>query len=167
MFDQIIQRLVRIAKFDMTVYEEIEHDESANTEALIVVVVSSILAALGVVLGGAGIGVALTRLIAGILIYWLLWSYVTMFIGTRFFQAQVSFWEMARMVGYASAPLALEILNVIPCLPWIIGPAAWVLALVVAFLAVREALDLPLEKTILTIIVGWLIVLVVQILTPL
>ena len=39
-WNRIIQRLVRIARFDITVFDEIEHDETANSEAVVVVIVA-------------------------------------------------------------------------------------------------------------------------------
>ena len=165
MVNQIIQRLVRIARFDMSVYEEIEHDENANVEAAVVVLVAAFLSALGAAVGGAGFGGFVSRFLVGVLLNWLLWSYVTMFIGTRLFGGEASFWEMARTLGYANAPAALGILGAIACIGWLIGIAAWVLSLVIGFFAVREALDLPTDKAIITIVIGWVVMLVVNILT--
>ncbi|MBC7317604.1 MAG: YIP1 family protein, partial [Chloroflexi bacterium] len=79
------------------------------------------------------------------------------------FQGEATFWEMARTLGYANAPTALGLLAFIPCVGPIISLAAWVLSLIVGFYAVREALDLPTDKSILTIIIGWIVVVVVSI----
>ena len=160
MLDQIIQRLVRIAKFDTTVFEEIEHDENANTEAAIVVVVASLLAALGAAISGGGAtGFGFSLVMA--VISWLIWSYLTMFMGTRLFQGETNFWEMARVIGYASAPNALGILGVFGCLGGIVSFAASILSLVISVIAIREALDLPTEKAILTAVIGWIVIVVV------
>ncbi len=161
--DQVIQRLVRIAKFDISVFEEIEHDQNANIEAGLVVVVSSLLAAVGAALSGRGLGGFLIQFVVGTLLNWLLWSYVTMLIGTRLFDGEADFWEMARTLGYANAPAALGILSAIPCVRGLVGLVTWALSLVIGFLAVREALDLPTDKTAITVVVGWVVVLIVYI----
>jgi len=170
MLERMIARIVRVVKLDATVYEEIEHDESANVEAAIIVGVASVLSALGSAIAvwvaggrfGAGIGSFFIRLILGVGLNWLLWSYVTMLVGTKLFGGEATFFEMARTLGYANAPMVLGILAAIPCLGPIVGIVAWVLSLVAGFFAVREALDLPTDKTIITIVIGWVIVLAVS-----
>ncbi len=164
-WDQIVQRLMRIFRFDETVWEEIEHDELADMEAAAVVVIAAFLSAVGSGIASRGfIGVFILSLLTGVLISWLLWSFVTMFVGTRLFDAETDFREMARVLGYANAPMALGILSAIPCLGALIGLIAMVLSLVIGFLATREALDLPTGETIITIVIGWVIVFVVTML---
>jgi hypothetical protein len=161
MFDQILQRLIRVVKFDNTVWEEIEHDLNANTEAAVVVVASSLLAAIGAGIAG-GIGSFFLTLIIGPLINWLAWSGITMLVGTKLFEGESDFWEMARVIGYANAPRALAILTFIPCVGAIIGLATFALSLYFGFLAVREGLDLPNEKAILTVVIGWVVAFVIN-----
>ncbi len=160
---QIIARIVRIVKLDSKVYPEIAHDEKATTEAAIVVVVAALFAAIGSAIGAHSIGRFFGSLIAGVLINWLLWSWVTMFVGTRLFQGQATFWEMARALGYANAPMILGILGVFGCVGGLIGLIAAILSLIAGFFAVRETLELTTEKAIVTIIIGWVILIVVNI----
>lgn len=161
---KILNRLIRMVKFDNKVYEEIENDQEANMEALVVVLVASLLAAVGAAVAQGSVGAFFASLISGVLLNWLLWSWVTMFIGTKLFQGQTTFWEMARTLGYANAPVALGILALIPCLGPFIGLVGLVLAVVFGFFAVREALDLTTEKAIITVIIGWVILVVVNVL---
>ncbi len=162
MSQQIVQRLLRMIKFDQTVYKEIEEDEKANTEALVVVLVAAFLAFLGSLIAGAGIGSTLVGFVSAVLIGWLLWSYVTLLIGTRLFAGEAEFWEMARLIGYASAPGALGFLAWIPCLGLIASLVGWVLSLVISFFAIREGLDLPTDKTIITVVIGWVVMVVIN-----
>lgn len=161
MLQKIIGRIVRIIKFDQTVYKEIEGDTGANVEAAIVVVVASVLSAIGAGIYRRNFGAFVFDLVVGVLLFWLLVSYVTMFIGTRLYKGETNFWEMARCIGYANAPRLLAIFGAIPCLGWIASIVAMILTLVVAFFAIREALDLPTEKTLVSIALGWAISLVV------
>ena len=172
MLQKMIERIVRVVKLDATVYAEIEHDEAATTEAAIIVGVASVLSALGSAIAvwayggrfGSGLGSFFISLILGVALNWLLWSYVTMLVGTKLFGGEATFWEMARTLGYANAPRVLGILGAISCLGAIIGLVAWILSLIAGFFAVREALDLPTDKSVITIIVGWVVILIVNIL---
>jgi hypothetical protein len=167
MIEKMFQRLLRMAKFDLTVYEEIENDENANVEALIIVVVSALLAALGsTIQAKASFGIFALHLVSNVLLRWLLWAYVAYFVGTRFFEGQTDFWEMARTLGYANAPMALGVLSIIPipCTGWLVGLATWVLSIIIGFIAIREALDLPTDKTIITVVISGVIVFVIQLL---
>jgi len=162
-WNKMIERLMRIVKFDHTVWAEIEHDENANIEAGVIVVGSALLSSIGSAIGGGGFGGFLIGLLGGVLLSWLLWSWVTQMIGTKLFGGEADFWEVARCLGYATAPTALGILAVIPCIGWLVGIAAWILSLVLGFFATREALDLPTDKTIITIAIGWVVVLIINI----
>jgi len=171
MLNQIIQRIIRIVKFDVPVYNEIEKDENATQEAWLIVIVTSLLAAIGAGVAATMIpeagrgffGSFVMQFIAGI-IGWLLWSLVTWLIGTRLFQGQATYWELARTLGYASSPKILGILAIVPCLGAIAGIVGAVLSLIAGFFAVREALDLTTEKAIFTILIGWAVVFVVSLL---
>lgn len=163
MLNKIVERIVRMVRFDHSVYREIEHDENANGEALLIVVVASILSAIGTWIATGRFGISLIGLIWAVL-GWLLWSWLTMFLGTRLFKAEATFWEVARTLGYATAPRALGILSAVPCLNVVAGIVSFVLSLLFAFFAIRESLDLPTDKTIITIVIGWVIVFVISIL---
>lgn len=165
MLQQVVQRIMRIVTLDTAVYEEIQNDQAANLEVALIVLVSSLLAAVGAAAGSEGfVGAFLIRLVAGILLNWLLWSFVTLFAGTRLFGGQGSFMGMARALGYASAPRALGILGIFGCLGGLVGVAGWALSLVAGFLATRETLELSTEKAIITVAIGWVLVLLVTIL---
>jgi hypothetical protein len=165
MFERIFQRIIRIIKFDVAVYNEIEKDEEATREAWWIVIITTALAALGsgvavsmVPEAGMGFfGTFVSNWVAGI-VGWLLWALITWLIGTRLFQGQATYWELARTLGYASAPRILGVLAVIPCLGAIAGIVGAVLSLIAGFFAVREALDLSTEKAIFTILIGWVVV---------
>ena len=166
MLQKMIERIVRVVKLDATVYEEIEQDEAANVEAAIIVGVASLLTALGSALAvwmagarfGTGLGTFFISLISGIVLNWLLWAYLTMLVGTKMFGGQATFKEMARTLGYANAPRVLGILGAFTCLGAVIGLVAWVLSLITGFFAVREALDLPTDKSIITMVISGVII---------
>jgi len=169
MLERIIQRFLRIVRLDTAVYREIQHDRNALAEAAVVVTVASLLAALGVGLGAPRfIGGFAVEFLAGILLYWLLWSWITMLVGTRAFGSHATLIEVARPLGYANGSRALGILSVIGCVfgP-LVGLAAWVLSLVIGVIAVREAMELTTERAIVTAMVGWVVVVLARILLAL
>ena len=165
MFDlnRVLERFTRIARLDHTVWLEIRDDEDATGEALALVLVAALLSSVGVGLGRGGAWMSfLLRLTAIPLLNWLFLSYATMFVGTRFFQGQADFWQVARALGYAAAPLALGVLGIIPCGAWGLLPlVGWLLSIAVSFFATREVMDLPTDRTLLTCAVPWLIIVLV------
>ena len=89
---------------------------------------------------------------------WILWSAVTWFVGTKLFGGQATLDEMLRVIGFAHAP---QFLAIIPCIGGIIG-GIW--SLIAGFIAVRQGLDLDNLKTLITILVGFIRVVIGQIL---
>jgi hypothetical protein len=166
MLERIVQRFLRIVRLDATVYREIQQDERATSEAAAVVVAASLLAALGAELGSSRfIGRFAVEFLAGVLLYWLLWSWITMLVGTRVFGSHASYLQVARPLGYANGARALAILSVLGCIfgP-LVGLAAWVLSLIIGVIAVREAMELSTERAIVTAMVGWVVVVLARIL---
>jgi hypothetical protein len=100
--------------------------------------------------------------IIGIVNYYI-WAYVTYFVGTNLFQGTADVGEMLRTLGYASSPRVLGLLGFIPCVGWLIALAGAIWALVAAIVAVRQALDFDdTVKAIITVLIGWVIILVIQ-----
>ena len=76
----LIDRMIRAAKLDVNLYEEVEADKGALVQAMAVVVMSSVAAGLGGLQGGIG-NIFLTTVMA--LIGWYVWAYLTYLIGTK------------------------------------------------------------------------------------
>jgi hypothetical protein len=163
----LFNRIMRAAMLDKDFYKEVEADTSLNQEALMIVVVVSVISGIGSFIGGlwiGNIGSALLALIVnaglGVANYYI-WSYVTHFIGTNMFAGDATPDELLRVLGYASAPRLLGLLGFIPCIGWLIALAGAIWALVAGFYGVREALDLDTTETLITVALGWLVVLVI------
>jgi len=164
MLERIVQRFLRIVRFDATVYREIQQDERATSEAAVVVVAASLLAALGEGLNSPGfVAGFIVEFLAGILLYWLLWSWITMIVGTRLFGSHATYLQVARSLGYANGLRALSILSILGCIfgP-LVGLAAWALSLIIGVIAVREAMELSTERAIVTATVGWVVVVIAR-----
>jgi len=167
-FGAMIDRVRRAAMLDVGLYQEVEADTSLNQEALIVVVLASIAAGIGGLVGslllGGNIGPGFMALIVaavlGVVNYYI-WSYLTYFVGTSLFGGTADPGELLRVLGYASGPRVLGVLSFIPCVGWVFGLGGAIWALVAGVIAVREALDFDTSKAILTVIIGWVVILVI------
>lgn len=160
----ILDRVIRAARLDIRLFQEVEADPSLNQEALTVVVVVSAVSGVGAFLAGligGRIGAAFLGLfvtiILGVVNYYI-WSYVTYFIGTNLFQGKAEPGELLRVLGYASGPRALAGLRFVPCLGGLISLVGSVWALVAGFVGVREALDLETTETLVTVLIGWIVI---------
>lgn len=167
-FAAMFNRVMRAAMLDVNLYEEVEADTSLTQEALMVVILVSIAGGIGGflagVLGGGGIGAAVMGLIFGVVmgvLGYYIWAYITYFVGTNLFGGTADVGEMLRTLGYASGPRVLSVLAFIPCLGPLAGLAGAIWALVTGVVAVRQALDFDTGKAVLTVIIGWVIVLVI------
>lgn len=164
MWKSIPERLVKIAKLDTNIYHEIVSDPKATREALILVVISSALAALGRAWGGGALGVHwLMWLASGIVVNWLLWTLITQWVGSRIYGGGARFWDMARVLGYANVTRAFGVVTVLPCVGPLVGHLGLALTLVIGFIAIREISGLTSEQTLISVLVGDLGVIVANI----
>lgn len=152
-----MDRIIRAAKLDVTVYEEVEDDRGALPQAMLVVVLSSIAAGLAGI-GKTGLsGIVIGTIIA--LISWYVWAYVIYFIGTKVLQeprTNANHGELLRTIGFSSSPGLIRIAGIIPGVRWFVFLAAsiWMLASMV--IAVRQALDYQSTlRAVVVCIIGW------------
>lgn len=164
----LVSRMIRAARLDETLYEEVEIDPAATSQALTVVLITSLCSGIG-----SGL-VTLTQkwdllrfgtnLIVGslfALLGWGIWSFITYFIGTRVLDGTATYEELLRCIGFSDAPSVLSILSFIPMLGGLISLVASVWSLIAMVVAVRQALDFSTGKAIATCIVGWVAIIIV------
>jgi hypothetical protein len=136
-----VDRMIRAARLDAQLYEEVEADQGAMGQALGVVLLASVAAGIG--MGGLSLGDVLFATI-GALIGWVIWAVLTYLIGTRLLpepQTEADIPQMLRTLGFASAPGMIRIFGVLPGLTWISFTVAGVWMLIAMVIAVRQALD--------------------------
>jgi len=155
----LIERMVRAAKLDATLFAEVEQDEGSLNQAVSVVVISSVAAGIG----AAGIG-GLLGLIGGALaalVGWFIWAFTAHFVGTRLLpepQTRADLSQVLRATGFAAAPGVIRILGIVPLLGTVINFVAslWMLAAFVV--AVRQALDYQSTGRAVTVcVIGWIL----------
>lgn len=153
-------RLIGVFKLDVATFESIEHDEGATGQAALVVLIVAILGGIGSAIGTSYMNDSTTfgpffSSVISVFAGWVIWSFLTYFIGTKFFGGEADMGEMLRVIGFAYAP---QMLGIIPCFGALVG-AIWSLA--AAFIGIRQGLDLSNGKTFLTIIVGFVVYLLI------
>ncbi len=152
-------RIIRAAKLDVDLYEEVEADKGALRQAMGVVVLSSIAAGVGSIarvgLGGILIGTI------GALIGWYVWAYLTYFIGTKLLpesQTEADLGELLRTIGFSSSPGLIRVLGIIPGLGMVVFFVASIWMLVAMVIAVRQALDYKSTlRAVGVCVIGWII----------
>jgi hypothetical protein len=139
---RLIDRMLRAARLDVNLYEEVEADPSAMGEAMTTVVLSSLAAGVaGIAVTGIG-GLLLQT--AGALVGWFVWAYLTYLIGTRLLpepQTKADVGELLRTLGFASSPGIIRVVGIIPGLLRLSFLIAAVWMFVTMVIAVRQALD--------------------------
>jgi hypothetical protein len=159
-------RIIRAAKLDAQLYEEVEADTGAMGQAMGVVVLSSMAAGVGsVAIGGFG-GILVGTIAA--LIGWYVWAYLTYFIGTKFLpepQTEADLGELLRTIGFSSSPGLIRVFGIIPGLagPLFLVASIWMLVAMV--IAVRQALDYEsTSRAVGVCVIGWIVQLLILVL---
>lgn len=163
MMDNFKNRIIRAAKLDVSLYEEVEADKSAMGQAMGVVVLSAVAAGIGSIgtTGVAGIFIGTLAALVG----WYVWAYITYYIGTKLLpepQTKADLGELLRTIGFASSPGLLRVLGIIPFLSGIIFIATGIWMLIAMVIAVRQALDYnSTPRAIGVCLIGWIIQMVI------
>ncbi|NOX97631.1 MAG: hypothetical protein GXO98_06210 [Nitrospirae bacterium] len=157
--DGFKDRIIRAAKLDVNLYEEVEADKGAMSQATAVVVLSSIAAGIGSTGRVGPIGLLLGTIAA--LIGWYVWAYLIYFIGTKFLpepQTKADPGELLRTIGFSSSPGLIRILGIIPGLGQMVFFVASIWMLAAMVIAVRQALDYKSTwRAIGVCVIGWII----------
>lgn len=159
-----VLRLRGAVLLDASTYEDVERNEGATGQALLVVVLSSAAAGIGARgwNGGAGQGIfAFAGFSAVALIAWAAWALLTFEIGSRLLptsETRTDVGELLRTLGFAAAPGLLRVLGILPGVttPVFVLSTVWMLAATV--MAVRQALDYTSTARALAVCgIGWIL----------
>jgi hypothetical protein len=166
------ERIIGAFTFRRGVYAEVENDTDFTATAWILVAVVAFLNQLGSQasseVGGWLIGAIVGTVFA--VIGFAVGALIINFVGRTVYQADVTFEELVRTLGLAYVWNVVGVLGILsalsPALGCLLAPvmiAAWVLMAISWFRAAREALDLEVGQTIITVILGWLAVVAISI----
>lgn len=135
-------RMIGAMKADVKTFNEIEQDPNAFTQAITVIVIAGIASLignifrLGIIAGVIGV---VARLIG-----FALFALFVFLIGTKLMpepSTKSDFYETFRTVGFAASPGVFYVAAIIPYLGPLISLVIGIWGLVLAVIAVREALD--------------------------
>lgn len=155
----MLDRVIRAARLDASLYEEVEADPSSMGQATAVVVLASIAGGIGTagVEGQPGFVLGLVVNLIG----WYVWAFLTYFIGTRLLPqatTEADVGQLLRTLGFAAAPGLLRVLGFLPGIGALVMVAAAVWSLAAMIVAVRQALDYDSTgRAILVCIIGWVV----------
>jgi len=167
----LADRLLRLVRLDTSVFDEVRQDPSATLPAVLVAVVSTVLAGLGgwlwwwmqdyedkselfiksVILGSL-FSIAL----------WIVWLLVTWVILTQLFREDADWQQMLRTMGMASIPLMISVVMFIPGLDFGIALASVALYFGLTTIAVQSVTPADPARVLVANLAGfaiWAIVL--------
>ena len=158
-----VDRMIRAAKLDVNLYEEVEADKGTMGQAMGVVILSSV---------GAGIGTSSTTGIKGLVLGtivalagWFIWAFLTYYIGTKLLpepQTKADYGELLRTIGFSSSPGVLRVLGIIPMLGNILNLIIGIWMLVAMVIAIRQALDYKSTwRAVGVCLIGWIVQMVI------
>jgi len=151
------QRVLAAAKLDVTVYEEVEADQTATMQAAGVVALCAVAKAIG-----ASNDDSTSMFIEpiGAIVGWWIWAGITYFIGKTVFNGTATWGELLRTLGFANAIGILYVLGVVPLLGGLLNFIVSILLLIAGVIAIRQALDISTGKAIVVAIIGWAVIVI-------
>jgi len=161
----LADRMIAAARLDVDLYEEVEADTGATTQAMTVVVLVALASGIGALGGGGGLLGLLVGVIAG-LASWAIWALVTFVIGTTLLstpETEANWGQLARTTGFAQSPGILRVFGFVPWLGPLIVFAASLWQLSAMVVAVRQALDYKSTWRALGVVfIGFGILVIIQ-----
>lgn len=155
----LADRMIRAAKLDVKLYEEVETDQQATGQAMTVVILSSLATGVGSLTSAGATGLVWGTVVG--LLGWLIWAFLTYLIGTRVLpepQTQADLGQLLRTIGFSSSPGVLRIVGLVPGLWTLATVIATVWMLVAMVIAVRQALDYHNTwRAVAVCILGWIV----------
>ncbi|WP_447962623.1 YIP1 family protein [Nitrospira sp. Ecomares 2.1] len=154
-----VDRMIRAAKLDVHLYEEVEADRRSMSQAMGVVVLSSLAGGIGFMQEAGMVGLVIGTV--GSLLGWYVWAFMTFLIGTKLLpepQTHADHGELLRTIGFSSAPGLIRVFGIIPDISGFVNLLAGVWMLVAMIIAVRQALDYQSTyRAIGVCLIGWII----------
>jgi hypothetical protein len=168
--------MLRAAKVESQLYEEVEADSGATGQSLLVVVMASLSAGIGhgissLIKGGpGGIGLFFTSLVTGAigsLVAWFIFSLLCFWLGTTLFKVpdtKSTLGELLRVLGFADSPALLNIFAFIPFIGPIIPFVTMIWTIIAGVVGVRQACDFTTGRAVGTVIVASIIPFIILVL---
>jgi hypothetical protein len=157
--------LGRLARLDLTVFEEVRSDPSATPGAIAVVFVASVFAGIGSFAwavqteGVDDSEVFVKSLVIGSILQtlvWFIWVYLVFQVLARAYGARTDFYELIRSMGFAFAPVAMSVLIAITAFAVPFGVAALAGATLFSHFAIQSSSSAEPRQVLIANFVGFL-----------
>jgi len=143
------------------VFEEIEADRQATSQALLIVLLSSLAGGIGLTASVYDAPVLHRVMLA--LLLWVFWATATYIVGVYLLpepQTQTTVGELLRTIGFAATPGILRVFGVLPALGSVIYGLSTAWMFVAMVIAIRQALDYKsTSRAIVVCLITWTIAL--------
>jgi len=174
-FEVVMSRIMRLARLDTTVFDEVRMDPTATASSFFVAAVATFAAGLGGWLwwiqktdfdGGK---VFVQSVILGSLFaigLWIVWLFVAYVLLTQVFRERADLQQLIRTMGMAAAPLGLSILLLIPGINFGFGLASIALFFGLTNIAIQSVTTAEPAKVLMANAAGfavWAIVLTLMV----
>jgi hypothetical protein len=142
--------MIGAARLNVHTYEDVENDQTATKQALLVVVLVSLASGIGAIgIGAIAIGddYNILNFLLGIavgIIGWAIWAYITFFVGTKFLntpETHADWGQLARGTAFAQTPGLLRVFGFIPYIGGVIILISMIWLIIAMVIAVRQCLD--------------------------
>ena len=166
----LTERIIGAFTFRSGVYAEVEEDTNFTKTAWILVVVVAFLNQIGSFASSELVNWLVGAVVGTIfaVVAFAVGALVINWVGRGVYKAEVTFDELVRTLGLAYVWQVVGVLGVLSAfsatLSCVLAPVmviAAILLVVAWFIAAKEALDLDWVKTIITVILGWLALIVI------
>jgi hypothetical protein len=169
-FNVVLNRLMRLARLDTTVFDEVRDDQNELIPAVIVAVVCSFLAGLGAFLWSSIVpsidldDAFLDQLILGSIFLAVMYGVAALIVYVvlaQLYKVQVDLYAIVRTMGYAALPLALSLLMFIPGIFPVFALVPLALLFVMMIYAVQSATGADSQQVVISVLVGFTVMVLV------
>ena len=159
----VLSRLLRLARLDTTVFDEVRDDERELVPALIIAVASAFLAGLGgwlyweIAADSSPDSAFLNTFILGSIFLAVMYgvaALVVYVVLVQFYRVSVDLQAIIRTMGYAAAPLALSVLMLLPVLFPLFALLPIALLMVMMIYAVQSASNAESGQVVMACVAG-------------
>ena len=154
-----LRRLIGAAALDAGTYEEVEADQSATVQAMLVVLLSSVAGGIGAHgYGEHGVANIIFMSILSLLL-WAAWALVTFEVGVRLLpgaETRADVGQLLRTIGFAATPGLLRVMGIMEAITVPVLLVSWTWMLFAMIVAVRQALDYrSTGRAVAVCVLGW------------
>lgn len=168
----ILNRIMRLARLDTSVFDEVRDDVNELIPALIVAGVSALLAGLGATLWFAVLwdsnyhpdGIWFNTFIVGGLFLaalYLVWVLIDYVVIVQVFKASADLQSLLRTMGYAGAPMAISVLMFIPVLWPVFALVPLALLFVMSIYATQSVTNADSTQVVIANLAGFTVLVLV------